>query len=804
MGLLSTIGQKASQIGKAINEKIAGFEKATKIDIPFVGATKEEISKAQTPSTKTPAPTPTNFTPAPASNYTPAPAPAYTPVQAPYTPASPKTSPTSPSSASATTTKTPSSAQSTYPGLYTPASGLYTPATKTYRVELGTQANLKQIEEIKRQVGGGRVVMTETGNIAVEFESANPPKEVQITPYEEIVKQQEQEKLKQQASEIYERASPLEKIGIHAHALFSGKAPEYLWSALPGGKSPTDVAKEKLQEAIKTPQPQYVVETVKGAVLDSPLGIIGTSLLIGGVVGKLATKGAVKLSPYLSKIPGASSAISKTSQTLSRHSSGLTAVATGGAVGLEMTKITYMDEYLRALGVSEEAIKEKIGTEVSRDILAISGFTYGLKYGLDSGLPEESRYIIGARVKESRTRLSTGKEEGLPDMTYSKIKIEPKTEKFIEPQPAKEWLEGAREGKIIEETPFYVIKEHKGRQFVIAREPPLISKIQPLDEKGFIDVLRVEKEGHLEAGAVRGERYAVIDIYARKGSQIPVSKQKPSTGESEITIYKPSGRSRNTLKEMAEYYKSKQAEEITPTKSTTETLKGATEPLKGAKEVETKEVSSGGLKLLTEKASKETDFVETEEIYSPIAFEVISKPSVSVVSPVMISALIPRTTKIQKTREITTTLSPQLIAPPELKIQKTREITTTLSPPRIVPREPTPTTPLINVPKLITRPIETTTLKPIEIVPTITTPKIPPPLTPEFPRFPPTTPPTNFVPPPILFPEFPKGSVSKTTLEDLRTFKQMTKYEPSLLGVLLGKRKRGGEEFFTGFEIRGI
>jgi len=32
----------------------------------------------------------------------------------------------------------------------------------------------------------------------------------------------------------------------------------------------------------------------------------------------------------------------------------------------------------------------------------------------------------------------------------------------------------------------------------------------------------------------------------------------------------------------------------------------------------------------------------------------------------------------------------------------------------------------------------------------------------------------------------------------------MTKYEPSLLGILLGKKRKGKQKLFTGFEIRGL
>lgn len=58
---------------------------------------------------------------------------------------------------------------------------------------------------------------------------------------------------------------------------------------------------------------------------------------------------------------------------------------------------------------------------------------------------------------------------------------------------------------------------------------------------------------------------------------------------------------------------------------------------------------------------------------------------------------------------------------------------------------------------------------------------------------------------PILFPERPKGGLGKVKIKDTEIFGFETKYEPSLLGILLGKkRKRKKIDLFTGFEIRGI
>jgi hypothetical protein len=58
---------------------------------------------------------------------------------------------------------------------------------------------------------------------------------------------------------------------------------------------------------------------------------------------------------------------------------------------------------------------------------------------------------------------------------------------------------------------------------------------------------------------------------------------------------------------------------------------------------------------------------------------------------------------------------------------------------------------------------------------------------------------------PLFYPSFPKGSVYKFTIDEREFFKQMTKYEPSLLGIMFNIKRRGKEkELFTGFEIRGI
>jgi hypothetical protein len=737
MGFLDWIGQGLSQIVKAINEKIASFEKATGIDIPFVGARKEEISK---PSTPTPAP--------PQQAPTPAPTP---------------------------------------------------PQQTTYRVELGTTAHQRQIEEIKQQVGGGKVVVTPEGKIAVEFQSANPPKEVRVTPYEEIIKQQEQERLKQQVSEIYEKASPLEKLGLHAHTFFSGKGLEYIWSYLPGGKSPEDVVKEKMIEAVKTPQTQYAVQTTVGSLFGSPTGVVGASMLAGAGAGAVVGK----VAPIAEKIP----AIAKVGQFIAEHPTA-TKVVTGMIVGgIEVGKGAVMYKTLEEQKVPKEEIAEKIGAEISRDVLAMAGFGYGFKYGLEKTLPQKAEYIIGSRTEEKTIKLVAGMDERIPEVKYAEMKI-PRTEKFVEPQPGKEWLEAVKKGKIVKETPNYVIKEYGGREFIISETPPEGWIPQKVGEESLIDVLRAERTGYVKLGVAEEGKYAGMEFYFRKGAGIPVTFQKPSGAEFEPTFLKPSGKPRPVLKELAESYKARKlAEEAELAKRIAETenqqlraIEEGSKKILGIEPVEkvTKEVTSGGLKLLAE--PKETGFVPLEPVAYPVALKVVSEPSVSFVTPTLVTpTLIPRETT--KPKEIVRqelrviekpekTFESAKLAPIKIEVEKPREVPkpTPIIPPPIEKQEPRITQTLI--PKEKTTPRQEKIITPIEIAPPKPAPTV--------------TTISYFAPLPILFPELPKGSVSKATLEYSRMFKQMTKYEPSLLGILLGKKRKGREEFFTGFEIRGI
>jgi len=215
MGFFSWINQTISRIGQAVNERISSFEKKTGIDIPFVGLTKEQIQASQQ----------TSQTPQTQS------------IQAPPQPIAPGYS---------ITTGQP--VQSSQPTQLKPT---------TWTIDLGQNPHPRQIQEALHQTGG-RVVVTPEGNVTIEYQTS-VPKPVIITPKEEILKEEQQEELKQQVSEIYEKASPLEKAGMYAHT-FMASGWELLGSLLPGGKTPQDVVKQQIVKSLETPQAEYVLK----------------------------------------------------------------------------------------------------------------------------------------------------------------------------------------------------------------------------------------------------------------------------------------------------------------------------------------------------------------------------------------------------------------------------------------------------------------------------------------------------------------------------------------------------------------
>jgi len=139
---------------------------------------------------------------------------------------------------------------------------------------------------------------------------------------------------------------------------------------------------------------------------------------------------------------------------------------------------------------------------------------------------------------------------------------------------------------------------------------------------------------------------------------------------------------------------------------------------------------------------------------------------------------------------------------PQFETEKVSELIPTTIKIKITPEPvkvitPTPYTPTI----VITPPKEEITPK--EKTGLLIPPQEKMPPKPKYPKVP--SPKIRGIGLPLFYPPFPKGSVYKFTIDEREIFKQTTKYEPSLLGIMFNIRRRGKEKkLFTGFEIRGI
>jgi hypothetical protein len=114
------------------------------------------------------------------------------------------------------------------------------------------------------------------------------------------------------------------------------------------------------------------------------------------------------------------------------------------------------------------------------------------------------------------------KEGGVDEGKIALLKLE--KEKFVEPQPTKEWIQAVKKGKVVAETPDYIIKEYKGYQYFISKKPTGLPTQKPEGE--LIDVFRIEKKGTAKIGASKGGKYAIMEVDIRKGYSIPVKRKR--------------------------------------------------------------------------------------------------------------------------------------------------------------------------------------------------------------------------------------------------------------------------------------
>jgi hypothetical protein len=766
MAFFDWITQGISQVGRAVNEKIASFEKKTGIDIPFVGLTKEQIQTSQqTPQTQ--------------------------PVQTPPQPIVPGYSITSGEPI-----------QSSQPTQLKPT---------TWTVDLGPNPHPKQIQEALSQTGG-KVVVTPQGNVTIEFQSTIP-KPITITPKEEILKEEQHQRNIQIAEQIYEKASPLEKAGMYAHT-FMASGWELLASLLPGGKTPQDVVKQQIVKSLETPQTEYVLkEGVVGSLISNPVG----NILVGELVGFGAGNVIGKATPFIAeRVPQ----VAKVGEFFVKHPTLTKTIAYGGFAGLEGLKSYQTYKKLESQGVPKEEIAEKIVADVGRDVTLFVSFGHGLKAGLEKTLKQE--YIIPYRYGEEKSATLGFYKESLPQGKEAKL-IYHET-KTLTSQPTEDFIRAIKQGRIVEKTPEYIIKEYGGYYYPMIKVKGQTNIPTQELKEGLIDVLRGEKSLYVQAWKSGEEGFRGVKLFSRKAIDIPVRVETPSTSNEPIAgFYKPSTSPKgDVLKELAEsYLQSKIAEDTRLAQQIAGTqiqqmraIQEATKNIlgKATEGAGVKEVTSGGQALIS--IAKETP--ETAEYYiTAVPTPFIYREPLTI--PITPAGLIPTIVTTPTKEELKPTpkisLKPNIveIEPENIKImpkletkekEKIFELEPTTIKIEITPEPAKTTTPIPYTPtRVITPPKEEITPK--EKIELAITPqeKITP--KPKETKVPSRK--IKGINLPLFYPSFPKGSVSKFTIDEREFFKQMTKYEPSLLGIMLNIKRRGkGKEWFTGFEIRGI
>ena len=124
---------------------------------------------------------------------------------------------------------------------------------QTWKVRLGPKAYKQQINEIEKQVGSPVEVSEDKNGIYVTFNSTRNFKNgLSITSNEAIERNLHNQELENRAEKIYDTSTPLQKAGLHLTTLFSKQGMNYLFSFVPGGKSPKDYVKNRMINIMKT------------------------------------------------------------------------------------------------------------------------------------------------------------------------------------------------------------------------------------------------------------------------------------------------------------------------------------------------------------------------------------------------------------------------------------------------------------------------------------------------------------------------------------------------------------------------
>ena len=372
-----------------------------------------------------------------------------------------------------------------------------------------------------------------------------------------------------------------------------------------------------------------------------------------------------------------------------------------------------------------------------------------------------------------------------------------------------------KEGKVVkEEYPFKLI-EYKGGLYLFSLLPP-----KKIAEGDLINVLKIGKETEKSIAwqlvTKEAQDIGAFRISGRKSLYLPILEEEEKVGLRILPKSKPS--KRDVIKDLAEYYE-KQLKKEAEEKAKEEVLRRAREMEKvtsiekiieeGVEKSEEKAIEKEIRKAIGNLAGVEYTYsVKPPQIrhsiipISQLNFSVDSLGEISEksfrISPSH-SVISPRLNFISK---VESSLSNMLERTQKTSITRMRDLDTSQITRQLQLDLQLPTR------KLITDPMLTERQRPIEIKPprfitrTPTRPPVPP-----FrpvgipPRKPPRTPKI-----PSLKLDLPFTSKRKESFKSVEKVFSFPKprYEPSLLGIMLGIKTKNINKIFTGFEVRGI
>ena len=260
------------------------------------------------------------------------------------------------------------------------------------------------LKEIKQQTGATPTIEETPEGKIVKFETyPSLATQLEVTPYDVLVEKQKEKSERELAEQIYERSTPIEKLGLHVHTLFSGSWGKYLFSYPSSYLLKTETPKEVVVEQIQQMFPKNIEAKhkinipiisditmwrpeMKGragyivkSMVEQPGTEIGSYFLLGSATRPLVGG----LGRIVTSTEKGAKAVTKASSFLSKHPTLAKSIPWATLAGIE-TPLRYTQyKELKAAGYSDKDITEIIGGQITKDIFLTSAFSRGFETGFN-------------------------------------------------------------------------------------------------------------------------------------------------------------------------------------------------------------------------------------------------------------------------------------------------------------------------------------------------------------------------------------------------------------------------------------